>query len=974
MHEDSENIDKENTYNQSIIFNDNIVNEDVEDEENLPEKTSYIKNDKYSPLLNEKKVNKGPYILGETIGEGNFGKVKIALQLKINEKLAIKIINKNKISKLNDVIRIKKEISILKKVRHKNIIQIYEIMESSNNIYLAMEYCENKDLFEYIIKNKRLSELESCRIFRQLINGVEYIHSQNIIHRDLKPENILLDSNLNIKISDFGLSTFYQKGEYLHTACGTPNYSPPEVLCGQPYDGELSDIWACGVILYTMLTGTLPCAQSNEVIIYNQIMNEQFFFPKFLNNDAIDLLSKILNKNLSQRIKINDIKKHCWFNKINTVLTPGIDIKNNLFAPIDYNILNQMKKIGFNVIECKENLEKMKNNALTTVYYLLLKKYVKEGNESVADLKSEEFLNYMKNIQARKYKNQCNKNNIFTNNILGTKNKNNRKNEANYYHKKKQSHDVKYIILDLQKKSDKSEKSEIIKTSRNTKSHLTKNLVNNNINICTKIKKKKDDPKISNNLKNNINSKKSNNKQKKKIISPKINKSPTLPQLKKLSNVSSFTINNCKINTIYDTKKSLQTKDLFLINSYISKKQNNKINANYLLHSPKQKRILKSPIHIKTDDIQNKNPSITQNKSSYTHFHTNENVHTKNDMMELINENPVCKCLNTDFEKNIYILDKNSTFDLPVNFQFQISNANTANNSNKKNNSPFKKATGLKHLKKNDLFLLEKNDIQFNNNPLYEKITNSSRNKKCKKREIRQIKHKTTNSKATNNSKINKKLVNSQEELNNIHHAHYNSSIIFNYNSSGKTKTKLRKKSLSPTEIYNKRNIIYEVNELNKKIDNKKNNLRGKDVIETIPNNKIIKKTRYLTNQKEEVNNILLSNELIDDSTKKNIKIKINKKNKNDTKSSGGNKLIRKLNVIKTSNKLQINDTVRHLRTDSDKNDTIIKKTKTIKKGNKKLILEFSNNDDKKAHTKHLTYGNISDDNVITVNRTKDSK
>ena len=134
-------------------------------------------------------------------------------------------------------------------------------MESKRNLYFVMEYCKGGELFDYIVKKERLVEQEACIFFQQIINGVEYLHNQGIIHRDLKPENLLLDDNNHIKISDFGLSTFYSKNNYLQTACGTPSYAPPEMLEGQEYNGEATDVWSCGIILYAMLCESLPFSE-----------------------------------------------------------------------------------------------------------------------------------------------------------------------------------------------------------------------------------------------------------------------------------------------------------------------------------------------------------------------------------------------------------------------------------------------------------------------------------------------------------------------------------------------------------------------------------------------------------------------------------------------------------------------------------------------------------------------------------------
>ena len=290
--------------------------------------------------INKKQKKKGPYLLGQTLGEGAFAKVKVATQIHTHEKTAIKILDKSRLLEdERDVQRFKKEINILKKLHHKNIIQLYEIMESKTSLYIVMEYCEKGELFDYIVNNGKLNEKEACRLFQQIINGVEYLHEQNIIHRDLKPENILLDYNTNIKISDFGLSTFYNKNIYLQTPCGTPSYAPPEMLNGNEYNGTSSDIWSCGIILYAMLCGSLPFAESKEDIICRKILNHDYIIPNNLSKDAKDLLNNIMKINPLERYTIKDIKKHPWFNLVSPHLIGGITIGVNEI-PVDEKILD----------------------------------------------------------------------------------------------------------------------------------------------------------------------------------------------------------------------------------------------------------------------------------------------------------------------------------------------------------------------------------------------------------------------------------------------------------------------------------------------------------------------------------------------------------------------------------------------------------------------------------------------------------
>ena len=158
-----------------------------------------------------------------------------------------------------------------------------------------MEYAGGGELFDYIVKRKRLQEHEGCKFFQQIISGVEYIHKVKICHRDLKPENLLLDDKNNIKIVDFGLSNTYKDGETLKTACGSPCYAAPEMIAGKRYNGLNSDIWSCGIILYAISCGYLPFEDPNTNKLYKKILNCDYLIPGFITANCKDLIKKILN-------------------------------------------------------------------------------------------------------------------------------------------------------------------------------------------------------------------------------------------------------------------------------------------------------------------------------------------------------------------------------------------------------------------------------------------------------------------------------------------------------------------------------------------------------------------------------------------------------------------------------------------------------------------------------------------------------
>lgn len=236
-------------------------------------------------------------------------------------KVAVKILDKIKILQQADKTRIEREINILKTLRHNNIIQLYSVISSTTKIYIIMEFASGKELFEYIVSKTRLNEIESCRLFQQLISGITYIHKLKIVHRDLKPENLLLDYKKDIKIADFGLSNLYPNNELLKTACGSPCYAAPEMLLGKPYNGLNVDIWSCGIILFAMICGYLPFEEKNNELLYKKIIEGRFNIPSFVSEPAKDLMRKILNVNPEKRYKIDEIISHNWFN----IMTPSIN-------------------------------------------------------------------------------------------------------------------------------------------------------------------------------------------------------------------------------------------------------------------------------------------------------------------------------------------------------------------------------------------------------------------------------------------------------------------------------------------------------------------------------------------------------------------------------------------------------------------------------------------------------------------------
>ncbi|KAI9979429.1 hypothetical protein PInf_017508 [Phytophthora infestans] len=299
----------------------------------------------------------GKYEIGKTLGEGTFGKVKYAVNTETDERVAIKVLDKEKIQKQNMGAQIKKEISIMKMVRHKHVVVLKEVLASRTKIFIVLELITGGELFDKIVSegrhvSKQRSAKERARdgsgysadsflvlccydymyrfseetarfYFRQLVDGVQYCHENGVCHRDLKPENLLLDENGDLKISDFGLSALYEGGgpdgpessraSLLHTTCGTPNYVAPEVLADKGYDGRAADVWSMGVILYVLLAGFLPFDEPTMSALFRKIQKAEFSYPSWFTPRVKALLNRILVPDPETRISIKEILRDEWF-------------------------------------------------------------------------------------------------------------------------------------------------------------------------------------------------------------------------------------------------------------------------------------------------------------------------------------------------------------------------------------------------------------------------------------------------------------------------------------------------------------------------------------------------------------------------------------------------------------------------------------------------------------------------------------
>lgn len=270
------------------------------------------------------------YLLGETLGGGSFGKVKVAKNMNTGHFVAIKMINRQKIKVLDVVNKVRREIQLLKLLNHPHVIKLYQVISSPTHFFMITEYASGGELFDFVVRNGALAENVSRKFLQQIISGIDYCHRHMIVHRDLKPENILLDQYLNIKIADFGLSNIMVDGQFLKTSCGSPNYAAPEVISGKLYVGPEVDVWSCGVILYVLLCGCLPFDDQNISNLFRKIKLGNFNIPSFLSEDAINLIKSMLNVDPVNRAKICDIKSNGWF---------GLDLPEGKFPNLERNYL-----------------------------------------------------------------------------------------------------------------------------------------------------------------------------------------------------------------------------------------------------------------------------------------------------------------------------------------------------------------------------------------------------------------------------------------------------------------------------------------------------------------------------------------------------------------------------------------------------------------------------------------------------------
>ncbi|XP_073331328.1 serine/threonine-protein kinase MARK2 isoform X10 [Pagrus major] len=312
----------------------------------------------------------GNYRLLKTIGKGNFAKVKLARHVLTGKEVAVKIIDKTQLNS-SSLQKLFREVRIMKMLNHPNIVKLFEVIETEKTLYLVMEYASGGEVFDYLVAHGRMKEKEARAKFRQIVSAVQYCHQKCIVHRDLKAENLLLDADMNIKIADFGFSNEFTLGNKLDTFCGSPPYAAPELFQGKKYDGPEVDVWSLGVILYTLVSGSLPFDGQNLKELRERVLRGKYRIPFYMSTDCENLLKKFLILNPSKRGSLEQqIMRDRWMNvgyeeeELKPYIEPMPDYKD----PRRTDIMLQM---GFSQEEIQDSLVNQKYNDVMAAYLLL---------------------------------------------------------------------------------------------------------------------------------------------------------------------------------------------------------------------------------------------------------------------------------------------------------------------------------------------------------------------------------------------------------------------------------------------------------------------------------------------------------------------------------------------------------------------------------------------------------------------------
>uniref|UniRef100_A0A7N6B6N0 Protein kinase domain-containing protein n=1 Tax=Anabas testudineus TaxID=64144 RepID=A0A7N6B6N0_ANATE len=320
----------------------------------------------------------GPYRLEKTLGKGQTGLVKLGVHCVTCQKVAIKIVNREKLSE-SVLMKVEREIAILKLIEHPHVLKLHDVYENKKYLYLVLEHVSGGELFDYLVKKGRLTPKEARKFFRQIISALDFCHSHSICHRDLKPENLLLDEKNNIRIADFGMASLQVGDSLLETSCCT--HTAQFIMRGEKYDGRKADAWSCGVILFALLVGALPFDDDNLRNLLEKVKLGVFHMPHFIPPDCQNLLRGMIEVDPNKRLTLEQIQKHTWYLAGKNEPEPEQPVPRKVAIrmlasaeEIDPDVLESMHSLG-----CFRDKDKLTKDLLSEddnqekmIYFLLL--------------------------------------------------------------------------------------------------------------------------------------------------------------------------------------------------------------------------------------------------------------------------------------------------------------------------------------------------------------------------------------------------------------------------------------------------------------------------------------------------------------------------------------------------------------------------------------------------------------------------
>ena len=964
------------------------------------------------------------YEILSVLGEGTFGVVKLGKVKPTGEKVAIKVLEKKKIINKDDEIRVEREIDILKKVHHINVIKIMKIEEDQDNTYIIMEFCEKGELFNHIVEEKKLEEIEAAYFYYQLINGLECIHYNEVVHRDLKPENLLISKEYILKIIDFGLSNYFNKINLLSTPCGSPCYASPEMVSGKKYDGFLIDIWSTGIILFAMLCGYLPFEDPDNETLFKKIYQCDVEYPDDLGEDSIDLMKKILVNNPDERITIPYIKKHPFYLKGKQKFE---ELHPNLVKEVEKDYSNIQENIRRNNItennknEEKKVIKEVKinfkiNNELNPVEEVSEVQNEEDNNES-----SQQSKRNNKKIDENRVRDNDLKETPIQNEIIlkkedikddKTLEKENELNNLNNLNKKEE--DI-VNILDNQNNNDeinyKSNSNKILTIKYNQN---LPDIPNNIEHLDIEIENKNNNN--INNSNNNNNNKELNNKKMNKTIEKIEN------EIKKIEK---------KINE--NMKNNNKQRDKYNSLTYNSK---NKINIepnkdkDNLIKKIKTTMNNKNKKKVKKDMIKNNTNVLKENHENYQDKNNINKIikqkekrqsksNDKNDNNNIINDikyitNPMSKSEIEDLKKRNYTkIEKNKNINLNIDELLE------KNKYNKYNISSYSTKDDKKNNFKNIKTYIQDNNNNNNNKldnienynttnviykePKYVKI-NLKEDDKIKKA-IKEKNNNRNNGRNTISSHLKNKINKDKNIIKERNNESLKPKTIPKRKDPSLVNKRIEKSEIKHNKNYNKNmNIINKTNDLinslnNYKLADKNANLKIDKIFNSAKNNHSLKfnpLNKIHSEEQERKNiknanipmynntiNISDNNKLIDNQkilfyNNENMNINLNNNSKEDPSNS-----LKMYNVnVTTTNPNNYIDTISTFSNSREKmsnNNTNIQNITKIQNINSTMNnnVKLNNNDDNNLNNvqKKAKFIKISDNNInLYKQRTKNNK